>query len=137
MPEETPQVKMPMVEKTERELRLYYFITKTIEPMPIGQPKLIEGVLTIFSFDLDRAISEASRTMPIGTNIICAGSKTFNELLALVERTEKKEQAPLPPTEVKAMAKEDFKNGLLLAADTMITDIKDQRAIKRIVAKIL
>ena len=120
-----------MTEKSERELRLYYFITKFLEEYPDGKKKITEGVATILSFDLDRAVNEASRILPVGTNIVMAGFKKVSDLLAMIDNVGKEEK------QVKELGKQEFKNSLLLAADTLIEDAKDQKVIKRIVSKII
>lgn len=128
-----------MKESGDRELRLYYFITKFIEASPDGKQTLKEGVTTILSFDLDRAVAEASRSLPIGTQIILAGHKLISEIIEMIKTEEKKEVEIKLPEEViaKKLGKEEFKNNLLLAADTMVADEKDQKALKRIISKIV
>lgn len=79
-----------MKESGDRELRLYYFITKFIEASPDGKQTLKEGVTTILSFDLDRAVAEASRSLPIGTQIILAGHKLISEIIEMIKTEEKK-----------------------------------------------
>jgi len=132
MSEEKTEInKLAMTEKSERELRLYYFITKFLEEYPDGKKKITEGVATILSFDLDRAVNEASRILPVGTNIVMAGFKKVSDLLAMIDNVGKEEK------QVKELGKQEFKNSLLLAADTLIEDAKDQKVIKRIVSKII
>lgn len=131
MEEKAEIKKLAMTESGERELRLYYFITKFLEEYPDGKKKITEGVATILSFDLDRAVAEASRTLPVGTNIVMAGFKKVSDLLAMIDNVGKEEK------QVKELGKQEFKNSLLLAADTLIEDAKDQKVIKRIVSKII
>ena len=128
--------KLELTEKGERELCLYYFITKFIEKIPSGENKLTEGVATILSFDLDRAISEASRSLPLGTQIVIAGSKRISEIMSLIKVAEKEEKGETEEKTIKQLGVEDFKNSLLLATDTLILDDKDKKAIKKIVSKI-
>jgi molybdenum cofactor biosynthesis enzyme MoaA len=139
MEEKAEIKKLAMTESGERELRLYYFITKFLEEYPDGKKKITEGVATILSFDLDRAVAEASRTLPVGTNIVMAGHKNVQELFDMIDVIKKAELEIKVPEEMvaKKFGKEEFKNGLLLAADTLISDVRDQKTIKRIVSKII
>jgi len=131
--------KMAMKESGDRELRLYYFITKFIEASPDGKQTMKEGVTTILSFDLDRAVGEASRSLPIGTQLVLAGNKPISEIMEMIKVEEKKEIEIKMPQEIitKKLGREEFKNNLLLAADELISDVRDQKTIKRIVSKII
>ena len=128
-----------MKESGDRELRLYYFITKFIEASPDGKQTMKEGVTTILSFDLDRAVGEASRSLPIGTQLVLAGNKPISEIMEMIKVEEKKEIEIKMPQEIitKKLGREEFKNNLLLAADELISDVRDQKTIKRIVSKII
>ena len=136
------QNKLPMTESGERELRLYYFITKFLEELPGGAKKMTEGVATILSFDLDRAVAEASVSLPLGTNIVMAGNKKVSEIMAMVETvtknvTEKKEYPKKEtPKTVKELGILEFKSSLLLAADMLIKNERDKKTIIRIVNSI-
>jgi len=130
--------KLELIEKSERELCLYYFITKFVEKSPTGENKITEGVATILSFDLDRAITQASQSLPLGTQIIIAGNKKMSEIMELIKVEEKREiEIKIPEhTITKKLSKEEFKNNILLVADTMIDNEKDKKTLKKIVSKI-
>lgn len=130
--------KLELTEKVERELRLYYFITKSVEKSDSGENRITEGVATILSFDLERAIIEVHKSFPIGTSVIIAGNKKISEIMELIKIENKKEIEIKIQEEkiIKKTSKEEFKNNLLLVADTMIDDEKDKKTIKKIVSKI-
>jgi BMFP domain-containing protein YqiC len=132
--------KLSITESVERELRMYFFITKFIEEFPDGRKKITEGVASILSFDLDRAVAEANISLPVGTNIIMAGNRKISEILSMVDMVNRKETEIKEPVAVKTtkeLGKEEFKHNLLLAADTMVADERDKKIIKRIVSKIV
>ena len=126
-----------MAEKSERELRLYYFITKKSNNA-FGAAEVKEGVITTLSFDLDGALDVATKMATIDTTLVFAGFENISKILDKVDMAKGNQVSINLPVEIskKVMAKDEFKNNILLAADTMIIDVKDRSALKRIISKI-
>ena len=126
-----------MAEKSERELRLYYFITKKSENT-MGNIVVKEGVITVLSFDLDGALDVATKMATTDTTLVFSG---FENVSKIISRIDVAQDGPISinlPMEItnKIKGKEDFKNNILLAADTMVNNENDKIALKKIISKI-
>jgi len=135
-----PQVKMPLNQFENRELKAYFFIGKS-ENIWANR----EGIHTIFSYDLDQAIKKANETAPAGFFIKHIAAVPVRELFKLIDvegsafiKETKVDEAlaPLPPVIEKKTTREQFIYNLKLATDEFVENKEDKIKLEEIINKI-
>ncbi len=122
-------IKLDISQTQQRELKLYYFITK--EAVPNTTPLLVkEGVVSVVSYDLDQAVQVANQGVKPGTGLVIGGNQSVKSILDII-KTEKEK-----PEEKKAMAFENFKSAILYAAEEYVTSKADKLMLQTILKRL-
>lgn len=115
MPEIKEELKLPVVDKQDRDLRLYFLVYR---PIQLSVPN--EGMAAILSYDLDKAIERAKQIVPLNYFMVCLGYKTVKELLEVIQiegsliiKSGEKQELP----SIEKISIEQFRNGLMLVAN--------------------
>jgi len=125
--------KIPLMEKSEKELKLYHFIANIPPNIGVNTPP-VQQVIAVLSYDLDRAFAKAITLVPQGTNLAFAGAKPFSELLNQLDLPAIQIiETPSPPFSLSEMNFENFKSSLMLTADKLIKDERDRTELKKII----
>jgi len=126
-------IKLPIVDQQERELRLYFMVSR---PIQLSIPN--EGIAAILSYDLDEAAKKVRKIIPINYFVSYLGYKTVNDLLKDIQLEGTVVVEPEGNKEVLAKEKisaEQFRNGLMLVANDYCSE-EDKNIIISILEKV-